>query len=486
MTMKSGVFTALFCFSIFFCCSAQSKVSLKYAKTISSKDLYGHLSVLASDSLEGRETGSLGQKIAASYISDFFQSEKLLPPVEGENGLSFLQKFDLQRSSYNTVYLRKNDQIKKNFDDFLLYSNNETYGEEIIDVVFAGYADSLDTVDISDKYVVFINEEWTDFRETLRRLKSGNAKGYILIIEEELQFEFVKDRIGQYLARDKMSFEIDRQGAKILLAGSDIAEWIFGKSIGELKNSGGNENAEIILNADMHIFPVASENVLGFIKGSDLPEEVLVISAHYDHLGIINGAIYNGADDDASGTSAMLEIAQAFSKASNEGYVPKRSILFIAMSGEEKGLLGSKYYVSNPVFPLSNTVADLNIDMVGRVDEKYDGNSNYIYLIGSDKLSQDLHVLSEMINKKSTKLTLDYTYNADNDPNRYYYRSDHYNFAKNGVPVIFYFNGTHEDYHQSTDTIEKIDFKALKKRSKLIFLTAWEIANREERLILNK
>ncbi len=252
-----------------------------------------------------------------------------------------------------------------------------------------------------------------------------------------------------------------------------------------MKASGLFETAEVIFNADMHRREVRSENVLGFIEGSEKPNEYVVVSSHYDHLGIINGEIYNGADDDASGTSTLLEIAEAFSKATKEGNRPKRSILFIAMSGEEKGLLGSKYYVSNPLFPLANTVVDLNIDMVGRVDEKHEKNPNYIYLIGADKLSKELHELSETVNSNSTKLELDYTYNSEDDPNRYYYRSDHYNFAKNGIPVIFYFNGTHEDYHRPTDTIEKINFKKMKKIADLIFLTTWEIANREERLLVD-
>ena len=185
---------------------------------------------------------------------------------------------------------------------------------------------------------------------------------------------------------------------------------------------------------------VASKNVLAFIEGSEKPEEILVISAHLDHEGVKNGKIYNGADDDGSGTVAILEIAEAFQLAVASGQGPKRSILFLHVSGEEKGLLGSKYYTDNPVYSLENTVANLNIDMVGRTDPKRKGDRDYIYLIGSDKLSQDLHDLSEEANQKFTNLTLDYTFNADDDPNRFYYRSDHYNFAKNNIPVIFYFN----------------------------------------------
>jgi Zn-dependent M28 family amino/carboxypeptidase len=228
-----------------------------------------------------------------------------------------------------------------------------------------------------------------------------------------------------------------------------------------------------------------SQNVVAMIKGSEKPEEIIVLSAHYDHVGTENGEIFNGADDDGSGTVSLIEIAKAFQQAKNEGNGPKRSILFLHVTGEEIGLYGSRYYTENPLFPLANTITNLNVDMIGRIGSEKEGNDNYIYLIGSDKLSQGLHDLSEAVNKKYVNLELDYTYNDDNDPNRFYYRSDHYNFAKNNIPVIFYFNGTHEDYHQASDTPEKINYELLAKRSKLIFFTAWEIANQEERIKVN-
>lgn len=230
-----------------------------------------------------------------------------------------------------------------------------------------------------------------------------------------------------------------------------------------------------------------SENVLAFIEGSEFPEEILVISSHYDHVGMDDeGNVFNGADDDGSGTVAILEIAEAFMEAKADGYHPKRSILFLNVTGEEKGLVGSKYYTDNPVFPLAQTVANLNIDMIGRSDVAHEGNGNYVYLIGSDKLSTELHELSEEVNRKYLNMELDYTYNDENDPNRFYYRSDHYNFAKNNIPIIFYFNGVHADYHKITDTPDKIEYDLLEKRAKLIFLTAWEIANRETRPVVDK
>lgn len=230
---------------------------------------------------------------------------------------------------------------------------------------------------------------------------------------------------------------------------------------------------------------VETENVVAIIKGSEFPDEYIVISSHLDHVGIQGGEIHNGADDDGSGTVALLEIAEAFQTAVAEGQGPKRSIVFLHVTGEEKGLFGSKYYTDNPLYPLSQTMVNLNIDMVGRLDPKReDKDPRYVYLIGSDKLSLDLHEISETVNQKYMQYKLDYTYNDDQDPNRFYYRSDHYNFAKNNIPVIFYFNGTHDDYHRPSDTPEKINYPILAERTQLIFYTAWELANRNKKITL--
>lgn len=229
-----------------------------------------------------------------------------------------------------------------------------------------------------------------------------------------------------------------------------------------------------------------SENIWAFIEGSEKPEEILVISAHYDHVGMKNGEVYNGADDDGSGTVALLEIAQAFMQAKKEGYGPKRSVLFLHVTGEEHGLHGSRYYSENPLFPIENTIADLNIDMIGRRDNEHKDNGNYVYVIGSDRLSTDLHNINEEANAKYVNLDLDYKFNDRNDPNRFYFRSDHYNFAKKGIPIIFYFNGVHADYHLPTDTPDKIEYDLLAKRAQLAFVTAWELANRENRPVVDK
>lgn len=229
-----------------------------------------------------------------------------------------------------------------------------------------------------------------------------------------------------------------------------------------------------------------SENIWAFIEGSEKPDEIVVLSAHYDHVGIKDGEVYNGADDDGSGTVALMEMAAAFQKAKNEGNGPKRSILILHVTGEEHGLHGSRYYSENPLFPLKNTVADVNIDMIGRRDDFHKDSNNYVYVIGSDYLSTDLFNICESVNQQYIKLTIDYKYNDKKDPNRFYYRSDHYNFAKHNIPSVFLFNGTHADYHKPGDEVSKIEFDALTKRTQYAFAIAWEIANREQRLVVDK
>ena len=253
-----------------------------------------------------------------------------------------------------------------------------------------------------------------------------------------------------------------------------------------IEEAKGTDNYTQPMKLNIKGVEVETENVAAIIKGSKFPEEYIVISSHLDHIGIKNGEINNGADDDGSGTVALLEIAEAFKMAADIGQGPKRSLIFLHVTGEEKGLLGSSYYANNPLYPLAQTMTNLNVDMIGRTDPKReDKDPNYIYLIGADRLSQDLHDISEATNTKYTQFKLDYTFNEEKDPNRFYYRSDHYNFAKNNIPVIFYFSGTHEDYHKPGDTPDKIMYDLLAKRTQLIFYTAWELANRTDKIRLN-
>jgi Zn-dependent M28 family amino/carboxypeptidase len=220
--------------------------------------------------------------------------------------------------------------------------------------------------------------------------------------------------------------------------------------------------------------------------------ELVVISAHYDNIGLTTDGgidkVNNGADDDGSGTTGVLTIARAYAKAKEAGHGPRRSILFLLVTGEEKGLLGSEYYSLNPIFPMANTITNLNIDMIGRIGEAYKDSpdaANYCYLIGSDKLSTDLHKISENANAVYTKMKIDYKFNDPKDPERIYYRSDHYNFAKNGIPIVFYFNGVHEDYHKASDEVSKINFELLAKRAHLVYYTGWDLLNRDKRPLID-
>lgn len=281
------------------------------------------------------------------------------------------------------------------------------------------------------------------------------------------------------------------------------SEEFNGRKVGELgqklasnflRNYYQKENIKSPFGNDTYFQPIpssffregikSSENVLAFIRGSEKPDEVVIISAHLDHLGVSEkGEIYRGADDDGSGTVALMEMAQAFNLAKQQGHEPKRSVMFLHLTAEEIGKQGSEYYTKNPVIPLKNTIANLNIDMIGRVDDLHKNNKDYIYLIGSDRLSKELHFISEKVNNAFFNINLDYKYNSEKDGNHYYSRSDHYNFALKNIPVIFYFNGEHDDYYEVTDTPDKIDYPLLAKRTKLIFATAWQIANQEHRLV---
>jgi len=322
-----------------------------------------------------------------------------------------------------------------------------------------------------------------------QQLEIAYKKGVkaVLFIDEGVKSK--SSKYGSYFTKEKRSVLINNAKFKVPFAFIDAADLkrTIGWSLKKLKkkvlhckypNISVKGSFSTYVNEEL----LQGENVLGYLEGSDLKDELLVITAHYDHIGIHDGVVHNGADDDGSGTVAILELAEAFALAKAQGNGPRRSVLFMPVAGEEMGLLGSSYYTENPVFPLKNTIADLNIDMIGRMDENHQGNPDYVYLIGADKLSTELHQLSEKANTNYTQLELDYTFNDPNDPNRFYYRSDHYNFAKNNIPVIFYFNGVHADYHKPSDTVEKIHFGKIASISKLIFHTAWQLVNQDKRI----
>ncbi|GAA4977079.1 M28 family peptidase [Algibacter aquimarinus] len=321
--------------------------------------------------------------------------------------------------------------------------------------------------------------------------KIQNVKDSVHVIDSALVVRYSKTITSKELSKHLYKYASDE------FEGRKVGEPGQRKAAEFLKNYYQNENIESAFGGDNYFQNIPeeffskidkpSENVLAYIEGTERPDELIVVSSHLDHLGITkDGHINYGADDDGSGTVALMEMAQAFQIAKNEGNGPKRSILFLHLTAEEIGKKGSEYYVKNPVFPLENTIANLNIDMIGRVDNNHKEDENYIYLIGSDRLSKELHYISEKVNTTHFNINLDYRFNVKGEKNKYYSRSDHYNFAMQGIPVIFYFNGEHSDYHLPSDTPDKINYKLLEKRTKLIFATTWQIANQDSRLAVDE
>ena len=479
-------------------------ISTKYADLITTEGLYDKLSILASDALEGRETGERGQKMAAALIQNHFEKLGLTAPVSNQSAKIFQQQLPLYAPVPGDVFISINGKRKNNFEDVIYMTNHFSKTETTLDLVYAGNGSRaiLEKLNVSNKAVVIISLEKSEWVPVADELKSIGAK-LVLVINTTNQVEFssiAQDKKRRF-AKGKMSLELPEpmdQGANtgIFLISPKVAGELLNTSLETLLEEANNfknirqlnkrvKTTHFSYQAQNEIKTVLTENVLGYLEGTDKKDELLVITAHYDHIGINGELINNGADDDASGTSSVMQLAEAFVQAKKEGNGPRRSILFMMVTGEEKGLLGSAYYANHPVFPLLNTVANLNIDMIGRINPKHESSEDYVYLVGSDKLSSELHKISEQANATYTKMELDYTYNDESHPSRIYYRSDHWNFAKNNIPIIFYFNGLHEDYHKPTDTIEKIDFDLLAKRSKLVFYTAWELANKDDRIVLD-
>ncbi|ARV08360.1 peptidase M28 [Winogradskyella sp. PC-19] len=318
------------------------------------------------------------------------------------------------------------------------------------------------------------SEKVKDLKASIKYSDKAQVQTYLNTITEEELKEFVYE-----IADDKYAGRMTGEEGH-----NKVCDYIrsYYKSIG-LKSPESHQNYYQKVPKDQLPEELnASQNVLAYIEGSEMPNEYIYISAHSDHEGIVNGEIYPGADDNGSGTAAVFEMAEAFIKASKDGLSPRRSIVFLHVTGEEVGLHGSRYYTNNPIFPIESTIANLNIDMIGRIDNRHNQNDDYIYVIGSDRISTELDFIVREANDEFTNIELDYKYNDINDPNRYYNRSDHYNFALKDIPVIFFFNGEHEDYTKPTDTPDKIVYPLLAKRTKLIFATAWYLANTNQTL----
>jgi len=492
--------------------TTQSKIAIAnpvdYAESITQAELKTHLFIYASDEFEGRETGQPGQKKAIAYLKNQYET---LGIKAAKNDGDYFQKVPLEIKKTPVGSITIGDQAFAIGEDFI---SLRSMSGSVNEIVYVGYGieegdySNYKDLDVEGK-IVLIKAGEPKNEDGTYRISGDNTKSNWSKQSEEIG---IKSRLASE-KRVKGMFFFNPEAYPMYqnyynrMKASNSGQISIKTNAAEEYKSFMNANmakailADIETNDTPQVIPISitgdlkmdsddvdSENVVAILKGSEKPEEYVVISSHLDHIGVnADGEINNGADDDGSGTVALLEIAQAFKKAADAGHGPKRSIIFLHVTGEEKGLLGSQYYTDNdPIVPLKNTVANLNIDMIGRIDPKREGERNYIYLIGSDKLSTDLHKLSEEVNTKFTNIELDYTYNDENDPNRFYYRSDHYNFAKNNIPIIFYFNGTHDDYHRPGDTPDKINYDLLENRTRLIFHTAWEIANRDQRVIVDK
>jgi hypothetical protein len=482
---------------------AQDPVAKKYGDLITPSDLKENLSILASDALEGRETGKRGQKMAAAFIKAHFEELGLTGPVDGN---SYYQAVELYTSIPGDIYIKAGQQKFTNFEEVVFYGNGDSGGEVSLPLVFAGKGrkedfDQLGSVE--NKAVVILVESEENFRDPMAIARERKARMILLWNNNADAFKDLVNQFKSYLGGGALSLkkpEANSASSGIFFISTATATKALNQPAEKLLKATNEDTKKgalkkikpttLTYKTAMNVKVLKTDNVLGYLEGTDKKDELVVVTAHYDHIGKKSSGegdlINNGADDDGSGTVSVLQLAKAFATAKKDGKGPRRSMLFMLVTGEEKGLLGSDYYTQHPVFPLEKTVVDLNIDMVGRRDPQHKDSAPYVYVIGSDKLSTELHNINEAANKTYTNLLFDYTYNDQNHPDRLYYRSDHWNFAKNNIPIVFYFDGIHEDYHQPTDEVSRIEFDLLSKRAQAVFYTAWEVVNREQRIQADK
>lgn len=510
----------------------KNKTAVKFSTSIDKANAYKHLSVLASDEYEGRETGKKGAWMAADYIKNYFKSIGLKGPVQGD----YFQPIDMVTYKLTQTVFTIDGNAREHDKDFVIPAANvslQGFTFNAREVVFAGYG--LDTdgyndyagIDVTGKVALIFasgnpsmkaedapadraarRKAMTAKREKIQYLANHKA---LAVIQIDPSLDTLTEEMKvMHAGSGQLSLRTAENTARMAKVKTFPVINISTATANELLKAAGTtvqalqQEINTTGKPATRVVPVAvsgsarkdevkvrAENVLGFLEGSDpvLKKEILVITGHYDHIGLtVSGTdkVNNGADDDGSGTTGVLLIADAFAKAKKAGKGPKRSILFMTVVGEEKGLLGSEWYSEHPVFPLEQTITNLNIDMIGRVDKAHEDKQDYIYIIGSDMLSSDLNTAGIMANDQYLKMNLDMKYNNRTDPNQFYYRSDHYNFAKHGIPVIFYFNGVHDDYHQPGDEVSKINFDLLARRAQLVYYTAWDLANRPHRPVVDK
>ncbi|MCY4778126.1 M28 family peptidase [Sphingobacterium sp. UT-1RO-CII-1] len=517
MMIKNWIKSFLLIPALYSCVLAQDPIQVKYANLMTETEAEKHLAILTSAEFEGRGTGQKGGEKAVQYIANEFEKYGLIKPVNG----SYLQPVNLIKTVYKVDNFSINGQEMINGKDLFVQGDNNTADFSTSDIVFIGYGiqdkkhNDLEKTNVKGKVVLLINEgepldasgnslitgsktlsEWSTNR--FKRIQELIKLEPKLILATSSTVEAMLEKMGGRMTSGRFALDTNEQlptkstSTPVVNITEKAANQLLSvkkTDIKSLKNSPSTFSVKAKIKARMGVTQekLYDPNVIGLLEGSDLKNEYIVIGAHYDHDGILpDGTFFPGADDNGSGVVGMLEIAKAFAQAKKESKGPRRSILFIGYAAEEKGLLGSKFYVENPIFPLENTVTCVNIDMIGRIDDKHLlGNHNYLHAIGLDKLSSELQLLTEKANAEYTHMELDYTYNDPNEPMRLYYRSDHYNFAEKGIPSAFFFSGLHPHYHTPEDTIEKINFPMMVKREKLIFHLTWEIANRDTKPVVD-
>lgn len=518
----------------------QTDQLLEYSELITPEFLRTHLEVLAHDSLMGRDTGSEGERMAASYIINQYEEWGVKP----KGTVGYLQPFMLNAERtdslvYRTYSIAENDTTwlsrsiegQSSATDFMrLFGGSAPLEGEVI---FGGFG-----VNDPERDVNHLNQEkmagnWVLIFEELPHIVNGdtlinpqinnnariggilgqmNADG-VLIIPDMTQEEYLETAaLNSVTMSSASNFRLQylddgrsAQGfpkAYTMISPAKAAEMLGFNSVEELFNYRDNLKSDITgfssYSTDLQLkyeqfdgtVEKESNNVIAYIEGGhpELKEEIIVLLAHYDHTGISmpdehGDMINNGADDNGSGTVALLNIAHAMQQAVNTGLRPDRSVLFLHVSAEEKGLLGSRYYSDHPVIPIENTAASFNADMIGRSDDRNieKGDTDYVYLIGGHLISSELENMVIKANNQSVSMRLDDYYNDLNDPNQLYRRSDHWNFGRLEVPFVFFFTGLHEDYHRPGDTIDKIDFEKLSRITKLIHASTIKVANAETR-----
>jgi hypothetical protein len=502
---------------------AQADIAAKYGNMITGAELKKHLTIIAGDEFEGRETGTEGQRKAAAYIEKQFM-EMGLKKAKGLK--TYQQMYPLFQDSAQISTLMVNNVPAEKGKDFLVpLGTNSSAKFKSNKLVFAGYGiddevyNDYKNIDVKGKVVlIFLGEpkkdgkyfiaetgkqsKWT-FPGVESKLAAAKARGAVGVFVINPNMEIFSPRIVTNNSKSSLNFESMAEEytktCNYALLSHEFIRNIFpttfdsALAIARVKGlfslKAEDKEIKIAYNFKKIREIVKASNVVGIVEGTDKKDEYVFLTAHYDHLGKHDGKIYYGADDDGSGTVGVIQMAAAFAKAAAEGNRPRRTIVFMTVSGEEKGLWGSEYYSDHPIYPLDKTSVDLNTDMVGRTDteRKTADTLNYVYVVGHDKISSEMPIINEAANAKYTNLVLDYKFDDPNDKERIYYRSDHYNFARKGVPVLFFYDGMLKaDYHKPTDTVDKINFELCEKRVRMIFYTAWEIANRDKMLNRDK